>query len=213
MRNRSRILRAAPLLIAGLTWLAPLAAIPADGVASSGAVAVVSQTVDDVLAILNDPNLTSEARRSRIEQVAYDRFDFKTMSQLVIARHWRSFSPEQRKEFIREFKAFLSRTYGDRIDRYSNERVEIVGERPAPRGDVKVMTRIVGGEYEGAEVEYRLRERDGTWRVIDVKVEGISLVINYRDQFKALLAREGPEGLLEQLKKKNAEVGGKAEST
>jgi len=126
----------------------------------------------------------------------------------VIARYWRDFTPQQKQDFVREFREFLSRSYGDRIGQYADEDVEIAGESPAPRGDVKVMTRIVGGEYGGAEVEYRVRQKDGQWRVIDVKVEGISLVINYRDQFKSLLSRGGPDELLERLKKKNAEGGG-----
>ena len=69
-----------------------------------------------------------------------------------------------------------------------------------------MLTRIVGGEYDAAEVNYRLREKDGQWRIIDVKIEGISLVLNYRDQFKAVLKRGGPEGLLEALRKKNVDA-------
>lgn len=177
---------------------------------TSGATALISSTVDDVLGILNDESLSQEDRLSRIQAIAYDRFDFVTMSQLVVARYWRTFTPEQKDEFVREFKVFLSRSYGDRIGQYTNEKVEIAGESPAPRGDVKVMTRIVGGEFGGAEVEYRVRQKDGRWWVIDVKVEGISLVINYRDQFKSLLSRGGAEKLLERLKEKNAEGGGAA---
>jgi phospholipid transport system substrate-binding protein len=172
---------------------------------ASGPVRLISDTVDEVIDVLNDSSLSPAARRVRIEKIAYARFDFDTMSKLVVARYWKRFTPEQRDEFIREFKAFLARTYGARIDQYNQQQVEIVGERPEARGDVTVLTRIRGGEFEGAEVNYRLRQRDGVWRVIDVKVEGISLVLNYRDQFKSLLSRGGPEGLLEKLRKKNAE--------
>jgi phospholipid transport system substrate-binding protein len=198
--------RAWIVLVLALSLAASGFARAAEAVADSGAVALIERTVEEVLAILNDPQLDSSGRRSRIEQIAYDRFDFHTMSRLVVARYWRDFTEQQQQEFIREFKEFLARTYGHRIDQYSNEKVEIVGQSPAPRGDVKVMTRIVGGQYEGAQVEYRLRQDDGHWSVIDVKVEGISLVLNYRDQFKALLARGGPEHLLEKLKEKNTEA-------
>ena len=194
-----RILRSAPLLLA-------LLAAPASGASDpSGATALIQKTVDDVIVILNDSALDTAGRRSRIEKIAWDRFDFVTMSQLVVARYWREFSPEQKETFIREFKAFLARTYGERIDRYSEETVLVVGQAPAPRGDVKVMTEIVGGNYGGAEVEYRLRAEDGIWRVIDVKVEGISLVLNYRDQFRSILSRNGPQGLIDRLSDRNAE--------
>ncbi len=205
-----------PLRVLGLSLL--LVALPLAGGAeagmsvprepdvanASGARRLIVRTVDEVIEVLNDPSLSSAARRGRLEEIAESRFDFDTMSKLVVARYWKRFTPQQREEFVREFKEFLARNYGARIDQYNQEQVEIVGERPAARGDVTVLTRIVGGEFQGAEVDYRLRERDGSWRVID-KVEGISLVLNYRDQFKSLLSRGGPEGLLEQLKKKNAE--------
>ena len=132
------------------------------------------------------------------------RFDMRTMSRLILARNWKRFSDEQREEYVREFKRYLANNYGSRIDRYDQEEVEILGERQEPRGDVTVRTRIVGGDFENATVDYRMRKRGGSWKIIDVIIEGISLVSNFRDQFKAVLARGGPEHLLEQLREKNA---------
>jgi phospholipid transport system substrate-binding protein len=202
-RSHSRI-RATAALVAALAATGLAGPATAERTAPSAAVAFVSRTVDDVLEVLKDASLSNEERLSRIEQIAYDRFDFPTMSRLVVARYWKRFTPAQQEEFIAEFKIFLSRTYGDRIERYSDEQVEVIGERQEPRGDVTVLTRIAGGEYDGALVDYRLRQSKGHWRVIDVKVEGISLVLNYRDQFKSLLSRGGPEELLEKLREKNA---------
>jgi phospholipid transport system substrate-binding protein len=194
------------LLVALLCLVCPLGPASAAATAESPPVRLVSRTGGDVRAVLNDPSLDLAARRQKIEVIAYDRFDFETMSKLVVARYWKTFTPEQKSEFVEEFKEFLARTYGDRIDRYSEEEVAIVNETPVKGGDVKVMTKIVGGEFGGALVEYRLSESTGQWRVIDVKVEGISLVLNYRDQFKSLLSRGGPDELLQQLKKKNTEI-------
>jgi phospholipid transport system substrate-binding protein len=198
---------------ASLLVLALLAA-PASAAETPGSEAArrISKTVDEVLVVLNDPKLDSATRRQRIEAIAYDLFDFDTVSRLVVAQYWKRFSPAQRTELVKRFKAFLARTYGERIDRYTNETVELVGEREEQRGDMTVFTRIVGGQYEGAEVDYRMRQIQGRWRAIDVKVEGISLVLNYRDQFKSILGRKGPEGLLEALRKKTAEDSGVQES-
>ena len=200
-----------PMAAAVAALVATLLATPMAGEGAAQAtrsapVMVISVTVDEVLAVLDDASLSSEERRSRIEKIAYRRFDFVTTSRLVVARYWKRFTPAQQEELVREFKAFLARTYGDRIDRYNQEQIEIVGERKEPRGDVSVLTRIVGGEYDAAEVDYRLRGKDGQWRIIDVKIEGISLVLNYRDQFKAVLSRGGPEGLLEALREKNVDA-------
>ena len=91
-----------------------------------------------------------------------------------------------------------------RIHGHDQEQVEITGTRKEPRGDVTVHTRIVGGEFENAIVDYRLRKKDGKWRIIDVIIEGISMVSNFRDQFKEVLSRGGPDLLLTKLKEKNA---------
>ena len=205
-RSPIRPMAAAVAALAAVLLAAPIAGEGAARATHSAPMAVISDTVDEVLAVLNDASLGSAARRSRIEEIAYRRFDFGTMSRLVVARYWKRFTPAQQEELVREFKEFLARTYGDRIDRYNQEQIEIVGERQEPRGDVSVLTRIVGGEYDAAEVDYRLRGKDGQWRIIDVKIEGISLVLNYRDQFKAVLSRGGPEGLLEALRKKNVDA-------
>ncbi len=164
---------------------------------------IVEQTVEKVLEVLRQ-GLPKEERRARLEEIVYDRFDFRTMSRLVLARNWKKFSEAQKQEFIVEYRTYLANSYGARLDRYSGEQVEVVGERKEPRGDVTVLTRAVGGEYDGALVDYRMRKQDGSWLVIDVIVEGVSLVSNYRDQFKEVLANGGPTELLKRLKEKNA---------
>ncbi len=188
-----------------LALAAALHALPAAGdpAVRSEPVQMIEETTDEVLAVLRDSALSTEEKRSRLEELARARFDFQTMSRLVLARNWKRFSKPQQEEFVEEFKNFLAHSYGDRIDRYTEEKVEVTGERQEPRGDVTVKTRIVGGEYSDAVVDYRVRQRDGEWRVIDVVVEGISLVFNYRDQFKEVVGRSGPEGLLKRLREKN----------
>ena len=89
----------------------------------------------------------------------------------------------------------MSASYGSRIDRFNQERIKVTGEREEPRGDVTVLSVVVGGEFENASVNYRLRNRSGRWLVIDVMVEGISFVSNYRDQFREVLGNGGPEHL------------------
>ena len=170
----------------------------------AGARAVIAETVDEVLAVLHDKSVPTEDRIRSIEQIVYGRFDLYVMSRLVLARNWKRFSEEQKEQYVEEFKLYLTNSYGSRIERYDQQEVEIIGERDEPRGDVVVQTKIHGGEFEGALVDYRLRKQDSEWRVIDVIIEGISMVSNYRDQFKSIVSTGGPELLLEKLKEKNA---------
>ena len=166
--------------------------------------AVIEKTVEEVLDVLADKSASSEERLHSIEAIVYGRFDLHAMSRLVLARNWKRFSKQQQTEYVSQFKTYLSNNYGSRIERYDQEKVEILGARDEPRGDVTVRTRIVGGQFSGALVDYRLRNTAGEWRVIDVVIEGISMVSNFRDQFKAVVSSGGPELLLKKLKEKNA---------
>jgi phospholipid transport system substrate-binding protein len=164
---------------------------------------VIEETVSQIIAILARKDESAEFRIHEIERIAYDVFDFTTMSKLVLARKWRKLSKDQKGEFVREFKRSLSRTYGTRLDRYNQEQVEIIGTQVEPRDDVSIKTRIVGGEFGGAELSYRMRKRSDRWRIIDVVIEGVSLVSNYRSQFAEILNSGTIDDLLERLRDKN----------
>jgi phospholipid transport system substrate-binding protein len=197
--SRRRVRRGALALFA-----AALLATPCLADDPSEAERIVRETVDQVLEVLARKDLSTETRVEQIEEIAYQRFDFATISRLVLARSWKEFTPEQREEFLAQFKLMLSRSYGTRINRYEQEEVAILGHRVEPRGDVTVKTRIEGGTADGIEVDYRLRKKEGPWLVIDVIIEGVSLVSSYRSQFKEILGHGGPGDLLEELREKNA---------
>jgi phospholipid transport system substrate-binding protein len=190
----------------GLALVALIATLA--GFAGSAAAAdpreTMQETIDQVLAVLNDPERNQEQRLAAIEEIAYARFDMRTMSRLVLGRDWKRFSDEQKDEYLAAFKLYLANNYGDRINRYDQQGVEIIGVRDEPRGDKTVQTKIVGGEFDDARVDYRMRNKTGTWLVIDVVIEGISTVSNFRDQFREVLSRGGPDHLLEKLHEKNA---------
>jgi phospholipid transport system substrate-binding protein len=165
---------------------------------------VVDGLANRVVPILQDKSLSSDQKRERIEQIAYEAMDFQTLSKLVLARNWSKFSPDQQAEFIEQFKKHLSVTYGRNVDNYKNERVQILSERPEGYGDVTVLTKILrGGGGDDVVVDYRLRQRDGQWKIIDVIVEGVSLVSNFRSQFQDIVSNGGPDHLLTLLKEKN----------
>ena len=206
--NRNHWIRRSAI---GLVAVA-LLAVPAIADDAAEAEAIVRKTVDQVLEVLAREGLSDDQRRQQIEEIAYDRFDFVTISRLVLARKWKRFSPEQQQEFIEQFKIQLSKNYGSRITRYEQEQVEIRDHRLERNGDVTVRTRIDGGAADGIEVDYRMRRKarktDGPWMVIDVIVEGVSLVSSYRSQFAEVLNHNDPSEVLKQLREKNAETPG-----
>lgn len=186
----------------GWMWMLGVVA-PQLAVAEERARDVVSNTVAEVIAVLQTEGNTVAQSRQQIENIAYVRFDFETMGKLVLARNWKKLDDGQREAFIAEFKRHLSRSYGTRISRYEQEKVDVLREREEKRGDVTVLTAIRGGQFDGAEVNYRMRNRDEAWRVIDVIIEGVSLVSNFRSQFKDIISKDGADGLIARLRSKN----------
>jgi phospholipid transport system substrate-binding protein len=192
------------LLTIALLFAVAGAPAAADAAVPSGsAQSVVEEALAQVIAILNDTKMSEATRRDEIADIAYRHFDFDTMSKLVVARPWRKFTPDQRSEFIAAFKTHLARSYGRRLSRYEGTQVEVVSEQPEQRGDVTVHSKVVGGQFDGAEMNYRMRGKTGEWLVIDVIIEGVSLVSNFRSQFKPILAQGGAPELLRRLQDKN----------
>jgi phospholipid transport system substrate-binding protein len=165
--------------------------------------AVVEQNADRVLAILNS-GASEDVKVKRLQRVAYETIDFDTVSRLVLAKCWKEFSAEQRRTFEDEFKQALTLSYSRRIGQFGREKVVILGDRVEPDGDVTVYSKIVGGKTEDLKVNYRLRQREDRWYVIDVIVEGVSIVSSYRTQFQEIVHQGGPARLLAELREKNA---------
>jgi len=182
--------------------LAPSIAV-ADG---AGPRAVVQKVSDDTLSVLGDKSLSADAKRARIEQIVYASADFDTLSRLVLARGWGEFTPAQQAEFVTEFKRHLSVTYGKNVENYNNEKVAITGDREEARGDWTVTTKILrGGGADDVLLDYRLRQKDGQWKIIDFVIEHVSLVANFRSQFQDVLGQgaDGPARVIRLLHEKN----------
>jgi phospholipid transport system substrate-binding protein len=198
MRPLTRLALAAAVAAGLLVTVRPASA--ADGPRD-----VVTETVNQVLEVLRTPNQSSDAKRTRIENIVYARFEFDTLARLVLARNWSRLSPAQQARFVDEFKRHLSVTYSRNIESYRNENVEVLGDREETRGDWSVKTKIVVGDGgDDLFVDYRLRKSSGVWKVIDVTIEGVSLVANFRAQFQEIIANGGPDRLLTLLAEKNA---------
>ena len=194
--SRRSSARAAVLLVAALA----VGAVAADGPRD-----VVRRMADDVIGVLKDKSLSGDPKRHRIEQIVYAGIDFETLCRLVLARNWARFSADEQARFENEFKEHLSVTYGKSVDSYKNETLSILSDREEARGDWTVKTRVNrGGGPDDIMVDYRLRQANGEWKIIDVIVEGVSLVSNFRSQFQDLLSSKTPSDLIALIHDKNA---------
>ena len=165
--------------------------------------AFIQETADQVLVVLQSKAESSEQRIRHLEDIAFERFDFATMARLVLARNWSKLTAEQLREFVQEFRRHLSVTYGKNIATYRHETIEIAGDREEARGDWTVTTKILGSG-DDVLIDYRLRGSDGSWKIIDVVIERVSLVANFRSQLQDVVASRGADAMLRMLREKNA---------
>jgi phospholipid transport system substrate-binding protein len=171
----------------------------------------VEDTIDTVMRVLRDGGLSLEQKKDRVQSIAYERFDFALISRFVLARNWKQMTPQQQADFVEAFKQHLAATYRDTLDNYRDETIVIDSSRPESNGDVTVMTHVESSTGD-TKVDYRLRQQDGAgWRGIDVIVEGVSLVQNFRVQAQEIISSEGADALIQKLRNKqiNLEAGTK----
>ena len=165
----------------------------------------VKANVDKVLDVLRDPALKAQsarkAKKDRLRVISEKMFDFTELSKRTLAQNWTRFDPKQQKEFVELYTSLLEDAYANKIMAYSDEKIVFSKEVALTEKTVEVQS-IVQRKNEEIQIYYRVILKDGVWRVYDVVVEGVSLINNYRSQFREILADKTPESLLETLRKK-----------
>lgn len=168
--------------------------------ASSTPTERVQGAVDQILQVLADQSLNWQQRHDRIAEVVDRVFDFRSMSQSVLATNWQRASASERDQFVRFFSDYLESTYMEKLKNYSNEYVSYTGE--SIRGDRAVVDTEIIGDGKRIPVSYRMRLNEGEWFAYDVVIEDISLVNNYRNIYYGVIQRQGLTGLIDQLELK-----------
>jgi phospholipid transport system substrate-binding protein len=169
----------------------------------------LKEHINKVLEVLRDPALKGEpgrkVKKEKICSISEEVFDFTELSKRTLGQNWKRLNPDQQEEFIKLFKSLLETVYADKITSYTDEKVTLKGEITLSEKAVEVPTTIVTKTSE-IPINYRLIEEKGRWKVYDVVIEGVSLVNNYRTQFREILAKKTPEALLDILRKKAGEA-------
>jgi phospholipid transport system substrate-binding protein len=174
--------------------------------------ALARSVTDEVLAIVRaDKDLQAgnpQKVAALVEAKVLPHFNFARMAQLAVGRNWRQANAEQQKTLTNEFKTLLVRTYTAAFSGYRNQSVEYKPVRMNP-GDTDVVVKSLIKQPTGqpVAVDYSMEKAGTTWKVYDVKIEGISLVENYRNTFNGEVQRGGIDGLIKALQNKNKALG------
>ncbi len=177
------------------------------GAIGSDAMTTVRGTVSQVLNILNDHQSSQQERRRRLIAVVAGPFDFADMARSSLGYHWRQLTPDQQQRFVQLFTAFMEDAYLNKIEGYSGQKIEFVGETSNGPADSQVNSRVIqpnGGEP--ITVDYRLKQDSGAWKVYDVTVDNISITANYRNQFNRVINNQGFDALMKEMQTKQQEL-------
>jgi len=180
------------LLLAG----SPLA------IAEDGPKTQLKSTIDTILETLRNKSLATDERQQKITDLINERFDFRRMSQQVLAKNWKKASSKQKGKFIDLFSRSLQASYIGRLEAYTDETVEFTKER-IKKKKAKVNTLIITKTIE-IPINYKLHNKNSEWLIYDVAVEEVSLVRSYRSSYQNIVKKEGIDGLLIKMEKKLA---------
>ncbi len=140
------------------------------------------------------------------DEVFLPHVDMSRVSSLVLGRHWRTATVAQKHAFAEEFKQLLVRTYATALRELGDWEVEFPRLRMKPGAQsVLVQSRLIREGAQPVAVDYRMYRKDDRWLAYDVKVEGVSLITNYRSSFSRLIRQKGIGALIEELAARNDE--------
>ena len=192
------------LNIIGLVFLLllPLQVYAAD------AKATVETQINKMLARMQEPSFKEQSRDTKladIRGIINEIFDYQELSARTLGRDWKKFNPQQQTEFVDLFSKLLENVYADRILAYTQEKIEYGKVTDLRENQTEVESFIITADNKKVPLFYRLTLKDGKWRVYDVVIEGVSMIKNYRGQFRDILAKKSPEDLLQILREKAKE--------
>ena len=171
-------------------------------------------TAEVMEALKSDKQLATGDRQKALklaEEKILPHVDFEEATRLAVGRSWSQASAEQKKRLVAEFRNMLVRTYSNALQPYEGQEIKVLPVRMKP-GDTEVSVRnqFIRSGGKPIPVDYSMRKTEKGWKVYDIVVEGVSLVLTYRSEFDAVVKQEGIDGLIKRLSQKNtpAAVGG-----
>ena len=165
----------------------------------------VEAGVNKLLKTLGDPAFKVKPEDERIAIISKDIgevFDYTELSKRTLGRDWKKMSAEQQQEFVKLFRELLQGVYADRLLAYSDQKILFDKETMLKKGRAEVQSYLQTSDGKKIPLFYRLTDKSGSWKVYDVIIEGVSMVKNYRTQFRQILAKDPPDKLIEILRDK-----------
>jgi phospholipid transport system substrate-binding protein len=203
--NDSFAIRRRSLLVTLAVLPLALSAAPA-GARDPEAEGFIRGIGDDVMAILQQADKSDQEKLVSLKELLDANTDLELIARLVLGRHWGAASEEQRQEYVGLFQQILMNTIAERLGDYNGQTFEVVGSSELNERDTAVQSRIlrVGGAPP-LRVDWRVRDTEGDFAIIDVIAEGVSLVVSQRNEVGSVVERRGMAGLIEVMRERSTD--------
>jgi phospholipid transport system substrate-binding protein len=170
---------------------------------------LVKKVTADVLeSVKADKQLAAGDRRKALalaEQKILPHVDFREATQLAMGKSWHTATPAQQTQMVNEFRSMLVRIYSNAIDTYRGQTMQVLPLRMSKEAtEVTVRNRYLSDGRPPVPVEYAMKKTAEGWKIYDISVEGVSLVLTYRAEFENITRSSGIEGLIKRMQAKNA---------
>ncbi len=176
---------------------------------------LVEKSIQEVMGIIKQDEAIKSGDKNRIYGLVNDKilphFNFNRMTKLAMGKNWKKATPEQQDELVNAFRTLLVRTYSNALSNYQDEVVKVTPiKNLGSNTDSTVKTTVIQGNSKApVPINYSMQKTDGNWKIYDVTVSGVSLVTNYRGSFNSKIRKQGVEGLINALNKKNKSLQNK----
>lgn len=161
---------------------------------------MVKKKVAVIFDLLGKQDIEKNERNEKIVGELNEIMDFQLAAYLSLGKHWKKISKTQKKEFVETFQLYINNYIVEKIDLYTNQKIDIGDSKIVKKGRAELEIGILSGG-ETLQVNFKLRKnKKKEWRVYDVDIEGVSLITTFRSQFSGVLKNSSFEELLEKLK-------------
>ena len=161
---------------------------------------MVKKKVAVIFDLLGKQDIEKNERNEKIVGELNEIMDFQLAAYLSLGKHWKKISKTQKKEFVETFQQYINNYIVEKIDLYTNQKIDIGDSKIVKKGRAELEIGILSGG-ETLQVNFNLRKnKKKEWRVYDVDIEGVSLITTFRSQFSGVLKNSSFEELLEKLK-------------
>jgi phospholipid transport system substrate-binding protein len=166
--------------------------------------AFAQKTADQAVKILNSQDADA-SKVTKLENLFKKTVQTEWIGRFVLGKHWRDLSEKQQKDYLKNYKDFLVKQYTTNFTEYANgTSFEIINTRELRKNQYKVSMNIMRpSNPQPIKIDYRVRKKGGSFGIIDIVVEGISLLNTQRSEFSSVIQRKGIAHLIDQLSSKN----------